>query len=152
MQTYRITNLGRSPRGIHNAKGSIVTIQPGETREVALDDGQAQRYAAKVAGGDTLDMVSPLGKEAPRKPAPPVQTGTEPPSAPATPTADGPKKRGRKSNAQKAAEAAASGEEPAADPLAALRAEAVELGIPEADAAKWGERRLTREIEARKQG
>lgn len=146
MQTYRITNLGRSPRGIHNAKGSIVTIQPGETREVALDDGQAQRYAAKVAGGDTLDMVSPLGKEAPRKPAPPVQTGTE--LLPAS------KKRGRKSNAEKAAEAAANGEEPPAAPdsLSPLRDEAIELGISEADALKWGERRLRREIEARKQG
>lgn len=158
---FRITNNGKSPRGIHDERGSIVTIQPGETREVRLGEGAAQRYRAKIAGGDKLERVEPLGSGG-LKPTPKVVPAPAPAKdpAPANPPSGG-KKRGRKSKAEKAAEAAAAAQNDAADAkqpdgetdaLAALRSEAVTLGIPEADAAKWGPKRLNREIAARKQG
>lgn len=157
-QKFRITNKGASPRGIHDARKRLVTIARGETREVELNEEQAARYQAKIAGGDRLEMVKPLGSA----PAPefPARRAKAPEGAPAPAPAKGGKKRGRRSKAEKEAEAAAAaqngeGKAPASaevgDPeLAALRAEAAKLGIPDAD--KLGKRRLRRDIEARKQG
>lgn len=135
---FRLTNNGKSPRGIHDERGSIVTIQPGETREVRLGEGAAQRYRAKIAGGDTLEMVEPLGSGAPA----PKKVVPAPAPAPAEkPKADKPAADPKPSEALSADKA-----------LADLRAEAVKLGLPAADVAKWRTKRLTREIEAIKQG
>lgn len=154
---FRMTNNGKSPRGIHDERGSIVTIQPGETREVRLGEGAAQRYRAKIAGGDTLEMVEPLASRgaAPAPQEPKAKTVVPAPAAGGTPAPKEGKKRGRPAKPKADASApapAASEAAPAGDVLADLRAEAVRLGVPKADADKWGPKRLNREVAARKQG
>ena len=154
---FRITNNGKSPRGIHDERGSIVTIQSGETREVRLGEGAAQRYRAKIAGGDSLEMVEHLASrgaaQAPQEPK--AKTVVPAPAAGSAPAPKEGKKRGRpaKPKAEAPAPAPAATEAaPAGDALADLRAEAVRLGVPKADADKWGPKRLNREIAALKQG
>jgi len=128
----RITNKGRSPRGIHDSTGHrIVTIVPGETREMDLTEAQVMRYREKISNGDLLELVEPLAAGATPKPVvTSVQSGN---------------KRGRKPKVSAAPAPAA----PApADDKEALQAEAAALGI--AGYQNFGTKRLQREIAAKK--
>lgn len=138
----RITNKGRSPRGIHDSSGHrIVTIAPKETREMDLSEAQIMRYRAKIAGGDTLELVEPLGagaaeyKPVPEKAAKAEKPAKEPKAA---------KTKAEKPKAEKAPAETA----PATDSKEALQAEAAKLGIP--GYQNFGTKRLRREIAAKK--
>lgn len=137
----RVTNNGRSPRGIHDSSGHrIVTIAPGETREMDMTEAQVMRYRAKIAGGDSLELVEPLGKEAPKFPAA-KPAAAKPAEAPAPAPAQTGKKRGPKPKAKAEPEAAPA---PATDSLEALQARAAELKIP--GFQNYSAKRLKKEI------
>lgn len=137
----RITNAkGRSPRGIYDSSNRIVTIAPGETREVDLTDAQIARYRSKIAAGDTLELVEPLGSgKAEYKPVPEKVEKTE-----KAPKAEKTPKAAKAPKAEKVTAATA----PAEGSKEALQAEAAKLGI--AGAANFGTKRLQREIAAKK--
>ncbi len=134
----RITNLGPSPRGIHDSSGHrIVTIAPRETREMDLSEAQVMRYRAKISNGDLLELVEPLGSGAPAPAANPAPAAAKSAKAP------------KPAKAPKAAPAPApAAVAPAADTKEALQAEAAALGI--AGYQNFGTKRLQREIAARK--
>lgn len=141
----RITNKGRSPRGIHDSSGHrIVTIAPKETREMDLSEAQIMRYRAKIAGGDTLELVEPLGAGAAEyKPVPEKAEK----AAKAEKPAKEPKAAKTKAEKPKAEKAPAE-TAPATDSKEALQAEAAKLGIP--GYQNFGTKRLRREIAAKK--
>lgn len=66
---YTITNNSKAPRGVHNAAGRLVFIQPGESRtvEVAHIDGVRRLPLITVAVADPLpappaDLVAAVTK------------------------------------------------------------------------------------------
>lgn len=48
----QVTNKGTNPRGIHDRRGHVVVIGPGQTREISLSDEQIA--ARQSAGGQIV--------------------------------------------------------------------------------------------------
>lgn len=54
MPTVTLTNTARADRGVHTTDG-LVMLAPGETRELALPEGEADDLPEYFAVGDRVD-------------------------------------------------------------------------------------------------